>query len=129
MRIGDWVQTFALPIFTPLDGREDLDVTASFTAADSDSGPDPLEWVVDWGDGTCTPTCAGGTPTWSAGTGGAGTASHTYTDPGRYPVSLNVTDGQDLRKVTQWVNVREDVDTVAAELGRPSCRESECQYV
>src|SRR3546814_5781834 len=53
----------------PADGREDLEVTASFTASDSDSGPDPLEWVVDWGDGSCTPRCAGGKPTWSAVTG------------------------------------------------------------
>src|SRR3546814_15501364 len=61
--------------------------------------------IRDWSSDVCSSDLV---------TGGAGTASHTYTDPGRYPVSLNVTDGQDLRKVTQWVNVREDVDPVAA---------------
>src|SRR3546814_9556794 len=61
--------------------------------------------IRDWSSDVCSSDLV---------TGGAGTASHTYTDPGRYPVRLNVTDGQDLRKVTQWVNVREDVDPVAA---------------
>src|SRR3546814_21030386 len=40
--------------------------------------------------------------------------SHPFSEPGQYPVTINVTDGQDLRKVTQWVNVREDLDPVAA---------------
>ena len=73
------------PISAPLVPVQ-VDTTIEATAVYSDADElDSLTAVWDWGDGTTTSQAL-------AGTNGSATASHTYTIPDVYIVSLTVTD-------------------------------------
>jgi parallel beta-helix repeat protein len=88
---------------TPTSGTTPLQVSADATAS-TDPQAQTLTYAFDWGDGTTIPAQAGPV------------ATHTYTTPGSYSVTLTVTDVSGLSdQTTQSV-------TAAAPLSPPSAR-------
>ncbi|SJN59190.1 Exoglucanase A precursor [Vibrio ruber DSM 16370] len=77
---------------TPASGQAPLLVNFDASAS-TDADNDVLTYIWDFGDGA---------------TGSGVTTSHTYADPGKYTVSLIVSDGMDTSKIIKTVNVTDD---------------------
>ena len=71
------------PASTPLEGDLPLEVT--FTATVTDADGDAMTYTLNFGDGTVV--------TGNVAANGLISVDHTYTDDGRYNVSLSVSDG------------------------------------
>lgn len=102
---GDYYQGVMDEVSFSIDGDAVEPPTAAFTASPS-SGSAPLH--VDFTD-----TSTGGTPTswsWDFGDGDSSTVadpSHTYTEPGDYPVTLTVKNTGGSSTATRTVTVKD----------------------